>query len=565
MQELHGLMALFAGDNLSNIQRAEQAWRFVVGALSAHPAAVKEADPKAVKAHSYGGITGINDYLMEDGSVVAMRPSDVVWATPRTSTDESSAGSAPKGEESIDDVKRAYELLFRENARLRGLLGESHDSDCATNNRGVPELLGPCDCSLSGAAGSAKAAEPVAQIVCEYPNYRVKWLKHPKGMDGSMLYDHPAPPTAAVPGEGSTRAHKLWSMVVCAVGYQSGGNAALTDTPAMRELKAEIDELCIGLDSPPAAAVPESMVLIPKRLTRAMRDVIDTEGWAWEDLLAAAEVITEAEHAALAAVPTDSEMEREAFVLFLTTSFPRTFNREQAEHHWRHNHISAITWRAGRAALASTPATVPQAWKLVPVEPSDAMLDAAARASMQHLIDCINVPGKAHELGSEENIRKTHASRYRSMLAATPNPPTATDVTDEEIERAHIAAATAFVLEGDTATVQADRENAARDVLAERQRQISAEGWTPEHDDEHDDGTLSGAAAGYSIAAADLIHPQSQGDGGYGPLAHPPGWPNDWDFKPADARRMLVKSGALILAEIERLDRAARATKGAKA
>ena len=23
-----------------------------------------------------------------------------------------------------------------------------HDSDCSTNNRGVPELLGPCDCRL---------------------------------------------------------------------------------------------------------------------------------------------------------------------------------------------------------------------------------------------------------------------------------------------------------------------------------------------------------------------------------------------------------------------------------
>lgn len=26
---------------------------------------------------------------------------------------------------------------------------KGHDSDCSTNNRGVPELLGPCDCSLS--------------------------------------------------------------------------------------------------------------------------------------------------------------------------------------------------------------------------------------------------------------------------------------------------------------------------------------------------------------------------------------------------------------------------------
>lgn len=26
-----------------------------------------------------------------------------------------------------------------------------HDSDCSTNNRGVPELLGPCDCSIASA------------------------------------------------------------------------------------------------------------------------------------------------------------------------------------------------------------------------------------------------------------------------------------------------------------------------------------------------------------------------------------------------------------------------------
>lgn len=39
--------------------------------------------------------------------------------------------------------------------------------------------------------------------------------------------------------------------------------------------------------------------------------------------------------------------------------------------------------------------------------------------------------------------------------------------------------------------------DAARDVLAERQRQISAEGWTPEHDDEHADGSLSQAALTY--------------------------------------------------------------------
>ncbi len=31
-------------------------------------------------------------------------------------------------------------------------------------------------------------------------------------------------------------------------------------------------------------------------------------------------------------------------------------------------------------------------------------------------------------------------------------------------------------------------------------------------------------------------------------------WPPDWQFRPSDPRRMLVKAGALILAEIERLE-----------
>lgn len=98
--------------------------------------------------------------------------------------------------------------------------------------------------------------------------------------------------------------------------------------------------------------------------------------------------------------------------------------------------------------------------------------------------------------------------------------------------------------------------DAARDVLAERHRQITAEGWTPEHDDGHDPGELASASAAYALAAADEIHPLSQGDGGFD-QEPPPMWP--WDdewWKPGASRRMLVKSCALALAEIERLDRA---------
>jgi hypothetical protein len=98
---------------------------------------------------------------------------------------------------------------------------------------------------------------------------------------------------------------------------------------------------------------------------------------------------------------------------------------------------------------------------------------------------------------------------------------------------------------------------AARDVLAERARCISAEGWTPEHDDEHDAGELAAAAAAYAIAAADALHPLSQGDGGFAdepPLMWP--WAREW-WKPGPPRRMLEKAGQLTLAQMECIDRAA--------
>lgn len=90
---------------------------------------------------------------------------------------------------------------------------------------------------------------------------------------------------------------------------------------------------------------------------------------------------------------------------------------------------------------------------------------------------------------------------------------------------------------------------AALDVLFERQRQVTGEGWTPEHDDEHKDGQLAEAAACYAMLA------DSQG---FSTPAHWP-WSPDW-WKQSGARRDLVKAGALILAEIERIDRAAGIT-----
>ncbi|HGT2666460.1 TPA: ead/Ea22-like family protein [Raoultella planticola] len=89
---------------------------------------------------------------------------------------------------------------------------------------------------------------------------------------------------------------------------------------------------------------------------------------------------------------------------------------------------------------------------------------------------------------------------------------------------------------------------AAAAVLAERKRQVAAEGWTPGHDDEYEHGELADAAGCYALSS-ELFD-----CAGEPPRPWP--WPDEW-WKPTNRRRDLVKAGALILAEIERLDRAA--------
>lgn len=83
------------------------------------------------------------------------------------------------------------------------------------------------------------------------------------------------------------------------------------------------------------------------------------------------------------------------------------------------------------------------------------------------------------------------------------------------------------------------------DVLEERRRQEDAEGWTVEHDDQHVDGEMARAAAAYAL--------HDSGYPGHAAMQWP--WAAEW-WKPTDRRRNLVKAGALIVAEIDRLDRA---------
>lgn len=88
-------------------------------------------------------------------------------------------------------------------------------------------------------------------------------------------------------------------------------------------------------------------------------------------------------------------------------------------------------------------------------------------------------------------------------------------------------------------------------ITAERIRQVNVKGWTPEHDDEHTEGQLAIAAACYAFDAGSL------------PTIDAKRFINDnwpwskkwWKPTPDDTIRQLTKAGALIAAEIDRLQR----------
>jgi len=115
----------------------------------------------------------------------------------------------------------------------------------------------------------------------------------------------------------------------------------------------------------------------------------------------------------------------------------------------------------------------------------------------------------------------------------------------------------------DSMLYQTYLSSAFRDVLKERQRQVSDEGWTAQHDDQHRGGEMAKAAACYAqcagigIASAAGLETHYEFVAEYSRAGCPaPLWP--WEarwWKPKTPRRDLVRAAALIVAEIERLDR----------
>lgn len=101
-------------------------------------------------------------------------------------------------------------------------------------------------------------------------------------------------------------------------------------------------------------------------------------------------------------------------------------------------------------------------------------------------------------------------------------------------------------------------------IAAERQRQIDVKGYTPEHDAHHAGCELVMAAKTYAEQASFMVRyphmpfePQQaltiQDIRGWPASTWPSGWTNEsWRPSP-DPVRNLVKAGALIAAEIDRL------------
>ncbi len=128
-----------------------------------------------------------------------------------------------------------------------------------------------------------------------------------------------------------------------------------------------------------------------------------------------------------------------------------------------------------------------------------------------------------------------------------------------------------------------DFQHIIEEIAAERWRQITGEGFSLSHDDEHVDGELAKAAAAYALIASfspskrrAIFDRNNDGEGRAlgSELSRdearqiratviqeiwPATWSDSW-LKPSTKRRDLIKSAAMSIAEIGRLDRLERRT-----
>jgi hypothetical protein len=97
------------------------------------------------------------------------------------------------------------------------------------------------------------------------------------------------------------------------------------------------------------------------------------------------------------------------------------------------------------------------------------------------------------------------------------------------------------------------RENIIMEICVERNRQITVEGYDAKHDQQHEPGTLATGAAFYALPTETTNWIKAHGIDLWPFIDHP---------KRKDRRRDLVRAAAMIVAEIEDIDRAKASANG---
>ena len=105
-------------------------------------------------------------------------------------------------------------------------------------------------------------------------------------------------------------------------------------------------------------------------------------------------------------------------------------------------------------------------------------------------------------------------------------------------------------------------EKVLQEIQSERRRQMSFEGWTIEHDDTHEFGELARAASVYCLGKLYRYFNGYMTGVGFEDVPRlTEAWPWRQAPKLKSHRENLIRAGALIVAEIERLDRKSKKEK----
>lgn len=98
-------------------------------------------------------------------------------------------------------------------------------------------------------------------------------------------------------------------------------------------------------------------------------------------------------------------------------------------------------------------------------------------------------------------------------------------------------------------------------IASERRRQIDVEGWDAAHDDlQNEPGDLAAAAAAYAMATTYRARLSFVELPAAAPCPNIWPWLHSW-WKPQDDRRDLVRSGALVVAALDQLNRSRKSRK----